>query len=109
MTRPEDGATARMDFIIAVTVCGERRNFLTTVFFVATNEDVTNTELQRRALALPEVERRALGEVLIHSTFPRLTAGEQAELERAWEAYQANPEDVHSAEEVHELMARLGK
>ena len=71
---------------------------------------MTKTELKRQALALPEVERRALGEVLIHSTFPRLTAGERAELERAWEAYQANPDDVHSAEEVHsELMARLDR
>lgn len=61
---------------------------------------MTKTELKKQVFALPEVERRRLGEDLIKSTFPPLTAREQAELERAWEAYQANPDDVYPAEEV---------
>lgn len=68
------------------------------------------SELQKQALSLSERERVELAKVLVGSIPQPLTAEEQAELDRAWEAYQANPDDVYSAEEVHkELQALLAK
>ena len=71
---------------------------------------MSNTDLEKQALALSEHERVELAKVLVGSIPPPLTAEEQAELDRAWEAYVANPDDVYSAEQVHkELQAILAK
>ena len=41
---------------------------------------------------------------------PPLTPEEKAKLDRAWEAYQANPDDVYQADRVlREAWARLKK
>ena len=68
------------------------------------------SELQKQVLALPEQDRVKLTRDLTVSLLPPLTAEEQAELDSAWAAYQANPDDVVSAEEAHRsFQARLRK
>ena len=78
-------------------------------------------ELLRAALALaPEEradvaaellasldERAELIDSLIEEGLPPLTDEQKVSLDRRWEAYKANPDDVFPAETVHaELMAR---
>ena len=71
---------------------------------------MTKTELTKQVLALPEQDRVELTRNLTGSLLPPLTADEQVELDRAWEAYQANPDDVVSAEDAHRsFQARLRK
>ncbi len=71
---------------------------------------MTKTELTKQVLALPEQDRVELTRDLTGSLLPPLTADEQVELDRAWEAYQANPDDVVSAEDAHRsFQARLRK
>jgi putative addiction module component (TIGR02574 family) len=67
---------------------------------------MTRTELQQRALALPETERLALADALFESLAPFwLDSGEQAKVDKALEAYRANPGDVRPADEVHRRIA----
>ncbi len=71
---------------------------------------MTKTELKEQVLALPEQDRVELTRDLTGSLLPPLTADERAELDRAWDAYQANPDDVVSAEDAHRsFQARLRK
>ncbi|MCH7750243.1 MAG: addiction module protein [Acidobacteria bacterium] len=71
---------------------------------------MTKRELKKQVLALPEQDRVELTRDLTGSLLPPLTADEQVELDRAWEAYQANPDDVVSAEDAHRsFQARLRK
>ena len=68
---------------------------------------MTRIEVERHALALPEGERRQLADALLDSVAPfSLDKAEQAKVERALEAYRANPDDVHSADDVHRRIAR---
>ena len=68
---------------------------------------MTRIELQRHALALPEGERLELANALLDSVVPfSLDRAEQAKVDRALEAYRANPDDVHSADDVHRRIAR---
>ena len=70
-------------------------------------ENMTRTELQQHALALPEAERLQLADALVESVAPfSLASGEQEKVDRALEAYRANPDDVRSADDVHRRIAR---
>lgn len=67
---------------------------------------MTRIELQRHALALPEGERLQLADALLDSVVPfSLDEAEQAKVDRALEAYRANPDDIRSADEVHHRIA----
>ena len=67
---------------------------------------MTRIELQRHALALPEGERLQLADALLDSVVPfSLDKAEQAKVDRALEAYRANPDDIRSADEVHRRIA----
>ena len=69
---------------------------------------MTKVEIQKEALALPEVERLHLADVLVESVVPfSLDKSEQAKLDQAIEGYRANPDDVIPADEVHRKASRL--
>ena len=61
---------------------------------------MTNADLKKQALELPPEERLELADSLVESTLPPLTDEQKAVLDRRWEAYKANPNDVFSWEEV---------
>ena len=67
-------------------------------------------ELREKAFALPQEERLALGQALMGSALPPLTEAQQAHLDQAVGAFEANPDDVYSEEEVNrEVLDRLKK
>ena len=70
---------------------------------------MTKAEIKKQALSLSEADRLSLADDLVQSVDPfSLTDTEQAQLDEAVNAYQANPEDVIPAEEVHrELLALI--
>ena len=61
---------------------------------------MTNADLKKQALELPPEERLELADSLVESTLPPLTDEQKAVLDRRWEAYKANPNDVFNWEEV---------
>jgi hypothetical protein len=66
------------------------------------------TELKEKALALPQEERLELGQVLMGSSLPPLTKAQQAHLNRAVVAFEANPDDIYSEKQVNqEVLDRL--
>ena len=68
---------------------------------------MTNAELKKSARELPPEERVELIDTLIEKRFPPLTDEQKALLDRRWEAYKADPDDVFPAETLHaELIAR---
>ena len=60
-------------------------------------------ELQTLALSLPNEEQLEFADWLVESNLPPLTDEQKELLERRWEAYKANPDDVFSWEEVRLL------
>ena len=70
---------------------------------------MTSTELKRHALALPLQERIELIDALLEEGLPPLTEAQKKLIEERWAAYEANPDDVFPAEDVHaEAIARRG-
>ena len=68
---------------------------------------MTNAEFKKRALELPPEERVELIDTLIEEGLPPLTDEQKALLDRRWDAYKANSDDVFPADKVHaELIAR---
>ena len=68
---------------------------------------MTNADLKKQALELPPEERLELADSLVESTLPPLTDEQKAVLDRRWEAYKANPNDVFSWEEVKAELDQL--
>ena len=68
---------------------------------------MTSAELKRHALALPLQQRIELIDALLEEGLPPLTEAQKTLVEERWAAYEANPDDVFSAEDVHaEAIAR---
>ena len=68
---------------------------------------MTSAELKRYALALPPQERIELIDALLEEGLPPLTEAQKTLIEERWAAYEANPDDVFPAEDVHaEAIAR---
>ena len=62
---------------------------------------VTSAELKRHALALPPQQRIELIDALLEEGLPPLTDAQKRLIEERWAAYEANPDDMFAAEDVH--------
>ena len=68
---------------------------------------MTSAELKRRALALPLPQRIELIDALLDEGLPPLSEAQRVLIDQRWAAYEANPDDVFPAEDVHaEAIAR---
>ena len=68
---------------------------------------MTSTELKRHALALPPQRRIEPIDAPLEAGLPPLTEARKTLIEERWAAYEANPDDVFPAEDVHaEAIAR---
>ena len=68
---------------------------------------MTSAELKRHALALSPQQRVELIDALLEDGLPALTEAQKVLIDQRWAAYEANPDDVFPAEDVHaEAIAR---
>ena len=63
-------------------------------------KEMTKTEIQEQALALPEADQIELAHTLLDNTTPSLTEAQEMEVTRRIKAYRADPDILVSEEDA---------